>query len=532
MKRHLQFIIVLLVLSSMILGACATPSAPTTAPPPPTAEGEEAVVATGQELVWSFPFSQRWDPARSSGFDFYAGNAIVFGTLTRADADGNIVPWLAESYEISDDGLEYTFSLRKDIKFNTGNPLNAHDFKFSWERAVEMGSLGTRFLVNVEGMQDFRDGEADEMSGLIVPDDYTLKVKMSAPFVSFLAHTAASSLGPVEEAQVAADTPEKRWMEDGGGGAGPYMIESFDPDELVMVAVRNPYYFGEPGNLDKITFVNVSDPQTRQLMFESGELDAVYANGLDLNALANPANPLSDELKKLDAGAYRPFPLRISMPPFDDPKFREAFRYAIDHEGIVSALFPYYTPWDSIAPPSSVWPGTTCGISQDVERAKQAFADSSYGGDPAQVPVIRFSSSPGSEVVRYLQAVQEQVEDVLGVKINLLIKDSISDEEAAEQHMGGWSAGMINPYPHYYINMLWWSEQMEYHSRWTTYQSDEVDALIEKAMNSPDLDEYFSLYDEVVDIICGEYAYIPGWIEQWHLLVKPYVKGLYDASFT
>ncbi len=493
-----------------------------TAPPIPTPLTERADT---QELVWANPWSQRWDPARATGFDFYAGTPYIFGTLVRYDADGGIMPWLAESYDVSEDRLEYTFHLRKDLRFNTGNPVLASDFKYSWERAIAFGVWPIRFFENVEGARAFQDGELDEVPGIIAKDDYTLQVRMTAMYRAFLDYCAVASLGVVEAAQVEDDTAEKRWMEDGGGGAGSYVIESFDADVLSAVLVPNPYYFGETPQLQRITYLNVPDPQTRLLMFESGEVDVIWANGLDIAAISDPSNPLSGNLRLQKAMNWRYWPMRIDQPPFDDPKFREAFRYALDIDGIISKIMPYNLPLDAVTAPSPMWPGTTCGIQQDVERAKVAFEESGYAGDATSVPVIRAYASPGTEQARFLQAVQEQVKDVLGVPMELKITDMISDEELGKMHLTEVRTSRSDQWPGPKIEQFFWGKS-EPRLRWTPFQDDEVDALIERAHEVSDDAEYISLYEQAHRKICEKYVFLPGWAYYQPLLVKPWVKDL------
>ncbi|MBI3941835.1 MAG: ABC transporter substrate-binding protein, partial [Chloroflexi bacterium] len=436
----------------------------------------------------------------------------------------------AESYEVSKDGLLYTFKLRKDIKFNTGNPVRAKDIKYSWERTVK-GGVFIRYFQSVEGAQEYLDGKADGITGITTPDDFTVQVRMNSIYRPFLTYTASGALGVVEAAQVEKDKPEKRWMEGGGGGAGPYMIQSFDPNKLEAILVPNPYYFGEKPILQKITYVRVADPQTRQVMFEGGQADVAWANGLDLTVLSNSSNPLSKSLKMQPAHQTFFWPFRLNEPPFDDVKFREAFRYAIDLEGTISKIMPYNVALDAAGVSESpVWKGASCNIKQNPERAQKAFKESRYAGDASKVPAIRAYSTPGGDAVKYLQAVQEQVRKVLGVSMELKIADTIGDAERAKLHMTDHPAGRQDPWPGSLMDLMWWSKS-QYRLAWTPYQNDEIDALIDKAHKATDDAEHLALYDQIHQKLCDQYLFLPGWYADTAILVKPYVKGINANEF-
>ena len=184
MPTHRTFLIVAATLLLVMLGIAACVPA---GPQPEAAMEEQPMLSMepAEEQVLRFApcCSFRWDPATGTGADYYYGAGLL-SALTEVVVNpdtGNeeLTCWLCDSSEVSDDGLTYTYNLRQDLKFGkTGNPVTAHDVKYTWERSLRVGKWPLRLFMFIEGAMDLYNENADTMSGITVLDDFTLEVQM------------------------------------------------------------------------------------------------------------------------------------------------------------------------------------------------------------------------------------------------------------------------------------------------------------------------------------------------------------------
>ena len=272
-----------------------------------------------------------------------------------------VIPDLAESYRLSDDGKTYTFTLRRDLKFSDGSPLSALDFKWSWERALrpDTGSTNARAALGlIDGADDVISGESDQLSGVEIPDDRTLRVHLTAPSSAFLFNVADHVATPLKRANVEAwGTDTQGFPRDGDSGAtsrvrseatgpgvlpigtGPFRFSqgSIHGDENMKIE-RNPFTHGPAPHLDGVEYVkDVMEAGSE------GDLDlaewsfGLYQNGaIDIAGFANP-DTVSDDGTNLvrnlpDGVVFLAF--NTAVEPFDDIDLRRALVAASDVAGV------------------------------------------------------------------------------------------------------------------------------------------------------------------------------------------------------
>ncbi|MCP4422518.1 MAG: peptide ABC transporter substrate-binding protein, partial [Chloroflexi bacterium] len=190
------------------------------------------------------------DPAKTLGGP---GGALglVFSGLVTLDSDLQVQPELAAGWEVSDDGLTYTFYLRKNGLFHDGRPFTAQDVIFSWERAAnpETGSDTVQtYLGDIAGIQAVIDGETEQISGLKALDDHTLEVQLTAPVVYFLQKLAYPVAFVVD-----SETVNGRNWEHEPNGTGPFRLQSWEDDEEIIL-LRNDSYYLEPARVRHIVY--------------------------------------------------------------------------------------------------------------------------------------------------------------------------------------------------------------------------------------------------------------------------------------
>lgn len=384
------------------------------------------------------------DPAR--GFNQTTGflNHVVYDTLvTFPNTDASeILPSVATDWEISDDGLTYTFTLRDDVVFADGTPLTAEDAAFSIMR-----------LKNVLGNPSFLAETIESAEAL---DDTTLVLTLSQPNPALLANLTSYvfSISNSEvvmanggtAAEDAAETDEaETFLNNTSAGSGPYILESWEPD-VQTVLVRNENYWGpedEAGYFDRIIVVNIEEAATQQVALESGEID------LALDLTADQVNALEGNPDITTAS----FPSNIvhfilmnQNPeiggPVSDPLVQLAVRYALDYEG-------YRELWGGITPGSIMAVGLQyafppeMAFERDVERARELLAEAGYPDGfeiTLDYPVFTFQ---GVNMEINAQKIQSDLAEV-GIIVNLNpgeLQVSLEQYRQGNQAFGYWFWG-------------------------------------------------------------------------------------------
>lgn len=260
----------------------------------------------------------------------------VYDPLVWLTSDGSFVPGLAESWEVSEDGLVYTFHLRDDVTFHDGTPFNAEAVRFSLDRIVD---------------PDTRSAKARGMLGphdrTEVVDETTVRVYFEEPYAPFLTSLSTVYLAMVSPDAVSEWGDEYQFHQ---VGTGPFMLEEYVPkDHLTLV--RNPDYdwapsFFEhqgPPELEEVTFRFYTDPATRVLALESGEVDVMGEI------------PPQDAVRLDDSSDYELMPVPVpgqplqffintQRTPTDDQRVRQALTYALNRPAIVETVFRSYSP--------------------------------------------------------------------------------------------------------------------------------------------------------------------------------------------
>lgn len=255
--------------------------------------------------------------------------------LCTIDADGNVVPALAESYEVSEDGLTYTFHLR-DALWSNGDPVTANDFVFAWQRALstDVASEYAFMLYEVaqlKNSQAIADGEMDPSElGVRAEDDKTLVAELENPVVFFPSLTAFPTFFPVNEAFYDSCNGSFATSPDTLLSCGPYIVTEFDPAATTYRVEKNDQYWdAENVSLAGISFQVISDNQTSLLSFQNGEMDVVRIGGEQVELVRDdPA------FSVLPFAGYLWY-LSLNMEgveTLDNLNMRKAIYYAIDRD--------------------------------------------------------------------------------------------------------------------------------------------------------------------------------------------------------
>ena len=449
----------------------------------------------------------------------------VFSGLVTLNTDLQIVPDIAERWEISDDGLIYTFHLLPEATFADGKPITAQDFVYSLNRAAdpELASPVARtYLSDIVGVSEVLDGEATEISGVKAIDERTLEITIDAPKAYFLAKLTYPTAFVVDKANVEAGG--EGWT-DTPNSTGPFILKEYKIGEHLILE-RNDNFYREPAYIDQVVF-NLAGGQAMAL-YENDEIDITGVGILDLERLQDPNEPLSAELKIVPprlSTFYIGF--NVNEPPFDDVHFRRALNFAIDKELIANEVYAgLIKPAYGILPPG--FPGYTDsieGLKFDEEAAKAELAMSKYA-DPATRPRIVLSvSGTGGDVGIGTQVILEMWEKTLGVEVEIQQVEWATYLEDLNQRKFqlfslGWQADY--PDPQDFLDILFHTESETNHG---AYSNSEVDAILEEARVERDGNRRVELYNNAEQMIIDDAPWVPLWYEgESHVLIKPHIK--------
>jgi oligopeptide transport system substrate-binding protein len=422
----------------------------------------------------------------------------IFSGLVQLDTELQVVPDLAAGWQISPDGTRYTFYLHPAARFHKGRALTAEDIVFSWERATDpaLGSdTALTYLGDIEGAAEKMSGEAADIRGLRVLDEHTLQVDIDAPKNYFLAKLAFPVAMVVDR-----ETVEKPGWEYEPNGSGPFRLERWLDDEMLVLARFDDYY-REPAAIARVVYLlDAALPLAR---YENGEIDLVGVGGATLERVRDPNNPLSMQLRTGVDMCTSYVGFNASRPPFDDVRVRRAFSHALDRQRLIAGLMS----GQALEANGPLPPGMP-GYQQreqphpyDPERARALLAEASY--TPETLPVLTYTTAGYSDVSPYVAAVITLWQENLGVTIEPQVLDPYIYNETlfrgAPGHLFdmGWCADY--PDPQNFLDVLYHSQSPQNLGR---YSDAEMDARLEAARTLGDpaarLAAYAALEEEII----------------------------------
>ena len=281
---------------------------------------------------------------------FQISDTITDTLMGKDDETLELYPLLLEKApEISEDGLIYTCTLKKGVKFHDGTELKADDVIFTFNRFFDpsTGSNMTWLCDDViKGAYEMEDGTATEVSGIQKVDDYTFTIELNYSFSAFTSILAASPLAiiPKEACLAAGD----KWGLETYIGTGSYKVESFTPKEEIVLTKFDDYFGGAKAT-DKIVITNM-DENTGLMEFEAGNIDVcTLPTSLAQDYLADPQ--LSDNVKYQEFMGIWALHFNMAVEPFDNKLVREAVAYAVDLNALCNDYYEgAHTPGNSLIP--------------------------------------------------------------------------------------------------------------------------------------------------------------------------------------
>jgi oligopeptide transport system substrate-binding protein len=463
------------------------------------------------------------DPAVSGETTSHQYIAQIYSGLVRLDDKLEIVPDIAERWDVSQDYLTYTFYLRSDVVFQDGRKVTAADFKYSWERACDpaTGSGTARtYLGDIVGANDVLEGRVKEISGVRVVNDLTLEVTIDAPRSYFLSKLTYPTAFVVDRANVAKG--QNWWKQP--NGTGPFKLKEWQANTL-LVLERNEKYYGEMAGVSQVQYQLWSGVPMN--MYETGQIDVVGVDVVYIDRVTDKAGPFYNELQITPELSFSWIGFNTTKPPFDDINIRKAFTLALDRDRIIALTFRNLVQRaDGILPPGI--PGYNpdlVGLGYDVAKAKELIKQSKYG-DVSNLPPITFTTAGyGGLISPIIEAAIVQWRDNLGVEVTVrqLEPDYFLynlKKEKDEMFDMGWIADY--PHPQDFLDVLFHTGA---ENNFADYSNPAVDAVLDKAGVEGDTAKALELYRQAEQMLVDDAAILPLWFGENYVLVKPYVQG-------
>ena len=470
-------------------------------------------VAHAEEVVLTYVTQQEtmcFDPAKSIdetelGNVFNTYDLLVY-PLETGEAP---VPWLAESWDVSGDGLTYTFHLRKGVLFHDGTELTAEDVAFSMDRMLRI-NMGFSWLWT--GILDPGDVE--------VIDPYTVSFHLNKTFGPFIATLV--QFGIVNKDLIMANMKEgefgefgdygQEYLETTVAGSGPYTVESVELGDRIIFRKFDNYWRGwEEGQIDKVRWLIIPEAATMVVMMKKGEAD-MSEQWLSPEAFEDMAATPGVVVKENPQMQLFFLQMNNQKPPFDDVNVRKAISYAFDYETAIEAIFKGGAQAEGSVP--VLMPGHNPDITvyqRDIGKAREYLAKSKYSKEELMAMTITYVYVYGLEIERKigllladnLTEIDFNVEirsELWGRITDMATKPESTPHFTAIYHTAKYPSPDSHTYLIYnpkawgnYISMSW-------------YENPEVTELTDSARTTADTEERYRLYGEVQRITTDEAA--------------------------
>jgi oligopeptide transport system substrate-binding protein len=459
-----------------------------------------------------------YDPATGGG------NNLVFSGLVTFNPQLQVVPDLAESWDISPDGTVYTFHLRRNARFHDGRPVTAQDVIYSWERAadpVTQSDTVLTYLGDIVGVRDKRQGKSKSINGLKAIDDHTLQVTIDAPKPYFIMKLTFSTAYVVDRANVESG-PE--WYRT-PNGSGPYKLIRWDRFKLQLYE-RNDDFYLDPPAIRFIVAQLFAGVGIR--LYETGDIDITGVGPHDADRVRDPGERLSADLHEGVSMCTSFITFDAIQPPFDDVKVRQAFALAVDKQRYIDVVIhgkaiPARGPYPPALPGYNL---DLKGLDFDPALARQRLSESKYGNAEKLPPIVFTSSGLGSNVDSDVAALAQMWQTHLGVTIEVenLESDKFFDKLHAGEHGQLFSYGWCADYadPENFADALFHSDAQQNLGH---YANPQLDALLEQARVERDVTRRIQMYQQAEQIIVDDAAGIFLDHSLSFVLVKPHIRG-------
>ena len=560
MKKKLSLLLAVVMAGSVVLSACgggsssstasqSTASATSSSTPvadvatplskTPAASGEQKII---------FALHNEPDGIDPGITDNTFAIPILFNAfegLVTYDAENNIIPADAESWEVSPDGLTYTFHLREGLKWSDGTPLTAQDYLYSIKRVANpMTASKYAYMVTdyVKGAQEYYDllgsGTADEAAiaeaeanlGVSAPDDLTLVITLNNTTPYFLGILSMWTYAPVQQATIEANGDSWTQSADTFISNGPFKVSEMKFGEGITLVKNENFWDAANVQLEEVEFRYILDMSTALSAFESGEIDGMMSvPSADLPHLKVE----SDCLTIWPAFGTTYYLLNNTVEPLNDPLVRKALNLAIDRTALIDNVMQSTdTPALALVGPGYVVDGEDftegrsdfgLSVTGNVEEAQQLLAEAGYPNGEG-FPTLRLGYYTDTVVKKVAEALQQMYKQNLNIDLEITTADwSVYYEQVQAGDFDiaamGWGADYLHPMS--FMPLFETGSTQNY----TGYSNPEYDALVEQARTEPDAKTAMDLMRQAEALLMEDYPFVPIFFRSYPMMMQTYVKG-------
>jgi len=464
--------------------------------------------AAGEALVWGEQLPAGLDPHAIYDVPMQLILLNAYDGLVRYTGNPpELVPWLAESWTVSDDALTWTFTLRDDATFHDGSPVTADDVVYSFQRLLNLGKAPSGAFSPVLSAEN-----------VTATDERTVQFVLDKPYAPFL--SALPIVAVVNQELVEANAKDgdwgTEWLSSNEAGSGAYSIDpaTYRPQEVVDLERNNDFFIGWDENanpIDEVKVRPVAETSTRVLALMKGDIDATDSylptDQVERIEKEDGVHVARDE-------SMRIFLIRMNnkKSPFDNVNARKCFSHAFNYDGFIGTILKNFAERNPAPIPKNLWgyPQDVAGYEFDLEKAKE-YCDQARaeGADLDREIEIHIQSA----LDQTTQAAQLFQSDLLKLGINIKFVANTWPNLTASTAKPETTPDMwIHWVSTYFVDPENWIGQMydsQFAGTWKAsawYQNDEVDALLREARETSDLDKRAELYDQAARIVVDDAA--------------------------
>ncbi len=444
------------------------------------------------------------------------------------DGENQLVPSLAESWNVSSDGLTYSFKLREGVKFSNGSPLTASDVKFSMERLLtHPKSRNHDIAVSIVGADQLRSKAADSLEGFRIIDDLNFEITLQYPYGPFLACLSTPGASILDEETVTAAGDKFGTDIQETIGTGPFVLEDWKIGSEITMK-KNKNFWGEPAKCDGLRMIFLTGKVSPLTLFQEGTLDI-----LDLELIGSEAEYLlhGDIYQSMIVSGPRVGITYLAMnetaPQLRDVRVRKALQLALDRNAIMNAVISGQGYVEN-----GIFPHGLIGfnpdlpeIPYDIEQAKKLMEEAGFA-DGFELDVYYQTNS--AKNFRSLCEIISYMWEMIGVKMNVMeVEDTyfVNTRQRGKlpAYVSTWSADFDDPDNFIYT---FFGTQKNTFSRGLFYRDMDIIKRVQDARAIVDHDERMAEYQDLERIIVQEdAAWIPLYSSQHNFVVAEKVKG-------
>ena len=461
------------------------------------------------------------DPLIDDTVVFHTLQRLVYEPLVNLAADtAEPAPLLAESWTVSDDGTEYTFTLQQGVTFHDGTPFNAEAVKYSIDRVKGVNVFAAPLIKSVEDVE--------------VVDDQTVTMHLGAadPTILQALHWVFMvSPTAFQENEQDGDWA-KAWAAENMVGTGPYTLEQWDRGAQLVFTRYDDYWRGwEDGQFETIISRYVPERATQRLLVEQGDVDiAFHLTEDDLQALRDNSEVTVFEYAGLKAGHIG---FNTTKGLTADPLIRQAIAYAFPRDDMIAALQDIGLPANGPYPETLIgsFGGELPGYQYDLDRARELLAEAGHADGGFSLELVYYNGWPWEELAAtLLQASLQQLNitvDLVGSEWPPMYERLLKPETAPDMYGFGSAAWLIDPSaafgPHFSC-----ASRGTGGYNWMHYCNPELDRLVDQARVTSDPEERLQLYQEATRIVAEDAPWFTTHIEKSAWATGNGIQGMYS----